>query len=199
DRTDDVAERDVICDERVWIEIDLVLLYETADRRDFRDTFHRRKCVTQIPILNGTQLRQVMLAGVIDQRVFVNPSDTRRVGADDRVYTLWKRATHRIQIFNDARSRPINVGTVLEDDVNERFTEHRFAAHELYFGRGDEDRGNWISDLVLDQIGGTTLPIRIDDHLDIAQVWNRIERRVDQPVNARRNAKDGENQDEKFV
>src|SRR5205814_5207954 len=103
------------------------------------------------------------------------------------------------QIFNDARARTINVGTVLEDDVNERFAEHRFAAHELYLGRGDEDRGNWISDLVLDQIGRTSLPIRIDDHLDIAQVRNRVERAVDQPINAGRNAKDGEDPNEKFV
>src|SRR5207248_6679369 len=107
------------------------------------------------------------------------------------------RAAHRIQIFNDPRSRPINVGTVLEDDVNERFAEHRFAADELYFGRGDENRGNWISDLVLDQIGRTSLPIRIDDHLDIAQIGNRIEWNFQQPVTAGRDAKAGKNDADK--
>src|SRR5260370_6170653 len=198
-RTDNVAERDVVGDERVWVEIDLILLYEAADRRDFRDAFHRLERVTQIPILNGTQRRQIMFSTIVNQRVFVHPTDARGVGSDDRVYALRQRAAHRIQIFNDARSRPINVGTVLEDDVNERFAEHRFAAHELYFGRGDEDRGNWISDLVLDQIGRTSLPIRVDDHLDIAQIGNCIERRVDQPVNAGRDAKDRKNEDEKFV
>jgi len=40
DRVDDIAQRNVVGHERVWIEIDLVLLYETADRRDFRDAFH---------------------------------------------------------------------------------------------------------------------------------------------------------------
>src|SRR5260370_2861424 len=140
-----------------------------------------------------------MFSAVVNECVFIYPADARGVGTNDRVYTLRQRATHRIQIFNDARSRPINVGTVLEDDVNERFAEHRFSAHELYFGRGDEDRGNWISDLVLDQIGRTSLPIRIDNHLDIAQVRNRVEWRVDQPVNAGDDAKDGENEDEKFV
>src|SRR5207249_3977084 len=155
-------------DESVWIEVDLVLLYEAADRRDFGDTFYRLERVTQVPILDRTQRRQIMLSAIINQRVFVHPAHTCGIGADRGVHALRQRAAHRIQIFNDARSRPINVGTVLEDDVNERFAEHRFAAHELYLGRSDEDRGNWISDLVLDQIGGTTLPIRIDDHLDIA-------------------------------
>src|SRR6266496_1647673 len=140
-----------------------------------------------------------MLSTIVNQRVFVHPSHAGGVRSDRRVHALRQRAAHRIQIFNDARSRPINVGTVLKDDVNERFAEHRFAAHELYFGRGDEDRRNWISDLVLDQIGGTTLPIRIDDHLDIAQVGNRIERRMDQPVNSGRDTKNGKNEDEKFV
>src|SRR4029077_8536692 len=52
DRADDVAERDAVGDERVWIEIDLVLLHEAADRGDFRDAFHGGKRVAQIPILN---------------------------------------------------------------------------------------------------------------------------------------------------
>src|SRR5213078_1730666 len=199
DRADDVAERDVVGDERVWIEIDLVLLHEATNRGDFRDAFHRLERVTKVPVLNRTQRRQIMFSAIVNQRVFVHPSYARGVGADRWVHALRQRAAHRIQIFNDARSRPINVGTVLEDDVNERFAEHRFAADELYFGRRDEDGGNWISDLVLDQIRRTSLPIRIDDHLDIAQVGNRIEWNFEQFVDAGRDAKDGENEDEKFV
>jgi len=45
------------------------MLYEATDRRDFGHAFHRRKCVTQIPILNGTQLRQIMLSAIVNQRV----------------------------------------------------------------------------------------------------------------------------------
>jgi hypothetical protein len=94
DRADDVAERDVVGDESVWIEIDLVLLYEAADRRYFRHAFYRRKRVTQIPILNGTQLRQIMLSAIVNQRVFVNPSDTRRVRADHWVHAIRQQAAN---------------------------------------------------------------------------------------------------------
>src|SRR5207248_5604542 len=52
DCVDDFAERDVVGNESVRIEIDLVLLHETANRRDFGDTFYRGERVTQIPILN---------------------------------------------------------------------------------------------------------------------------------------------------
>src|SRR5207244_5259009 len=56
DRADDLAERDVVGDERVWIELDLILLYEATDRRDLRNAFHRGQRVAQIPILNRAQL-----------------------------------------------------------------------------------------------------------------------------------------------
>ena len=52
DRTDDVTERNVVGDERVWVEIDLILLYKTADGRDFRHAFHGRERVAQVPVLN---------------------------------------------------------------------------------------------------------------------------------------------------
>src|SRR5436190_10781132 len=67
DRTDDVAERDVVGDESVWIEVDLVLLYEAADRRDFGDALHRLERITEIPILDRTQRCQVMFSAVINQ------------------------------------------------------------------------------------------------------------------------------------
>src|SRR5207249_11072029 len=96
DRTDDVAERDVVGDERVWIEIDLVLLYEAADRRDFRDALHRLERVTKVPILDRTQRGQIMLSAIVNQRIFVHPSHARGVGSDRRVHALRQRAAHRI-------------------------------------------------------------------------------------------------------
>ena len=114
DRVDDVAERDVVGDELVRIEIDLVLLHEAADRRDFGDAFHRFQRVAQMPILKGTQLGEIVFAGVIDERVFVNPADAGGVRPDDRIDAFRQRAADGVQIFNDARARPIDVGAVLE-------------------------------------------------------------------------------------
>src|SRR5204863_2529315 len=53
-RVDDFAERDVVGNESVWIEIDLVLLHEAANRRDFGDTFYRSARVPQLPLPNDT-------------------------------------------------------------------------------------------------------------------------------------------------
>src|SRR5262249_4933399 len=48
----DIAERYVVGNERIWIEIDLILLYEAANRRDLCDAFHRLERITKIPVLN---------------------------------------------------------------------------------------------------------------------------------------------------
>src|ERR1700731_514363 len=149
----DIAQRNAVREKRVWIDIDLVFLDETADRRDFGDAFHGFKRVAQVPILNRTQLRQVELVRIVDERVLVNPAHSGRVWPDCRVHAFRQRAADRVQVFNDARTRPINVGSVLEDYVDERFTEHRFAADKSYLWSGNETCGNRISDLVLYEIG----------------------------------------------
>src|SRR5581483_10260674 len=199
DRVDDVAERDVVSDQRVGIEIDLVLLHESADRRDFRHAFDCGKRVTQVPILNRTELGQIVFARVINQRVFVNPADRSRVRADHGIHTLGERPAHRIQILDDPRARPIDVRAVFKNDVNKRFAEHRFAANKLYFRHGNEDAGNRIRDLIFDKIRRASFPLGVNDHLHVAQIGNGIQRRVKQPVNPSRDAEDGENENQKFI
>ena len=54
----DVAERNAVGDEFVRIEIDLVLLDEAADRRDFGHAFDRFERVTQMPVLERAQVRR---------------------------------------------------------------------------------------------------------------------------------------------
>src|SRR5438105_128337 len=139
DTTHDITQRNAMCGQRVWIEIDLIFLYESADWRDFGDTLHCFKRVAQIPILNGAQLREIVFAAVIDERVFKNPADACRVGPEHRIPAFGERAANRVQIFKDTRARPVNVGAILKNHVNERLAEHRFAPDELYVRRGDEE------------------------------------------------------------
>src|SRR6266480_2322387 len=99
---DDFTQRDAVREQRVRIEIDLVFLYETPNRRDFGNAFHGFECVTQIPVLNRSQLRQIELSGVINERVLVNPTYAGRVRTDHGIYALRKRTANRVEIFEDA-------------------------------------------------------------------------------------------------
>src|SRR5437660_208764 len=77
--------------------------------------------------------------------------------------------------------------------------EHRFAADKLHFRRGDESSRNRISDLVLDKIGRSSLPIGINDYLHIAQIRNRIQRRLLKRVDADTDHKKRENKHEEPI
>jgi hypothetical protein len=118
----------------VRIDLDLVLLDKAADGRDLghaRDGFQR---VAQAPILEGAKLGQVVPAAFIGQRVFIDPSHSGGVRADDRIDPLGQAAADGIQILDDARARPINVGAILKNDIDERLAEHGFPRTNLTFG-----------------------------------------------------------------
>src|SRR5207248_6883662 len=62
--------------------------------------------------------------------------------------------------------------------------EHRLAANELNFWSGDEACRNRISYLVLNQVRRSSLPIRVNDDLDVAKIRNCVKRRLLERVNS---------------
>src|ERR1051325_7660525 len=130
-------------EECIWINIDLVLLHEPTHRCDLSYTFHGFEDIAKIPVLNGAQLRQIKFASIIDEGVLVNPADSSRVWTDSGIHTFWKRTANGIEIFKHPRPGPIHIRTVFKNDVNERFTEDRFATDELHFWSGNECARDW--------------------------------------------------------
>ena len=85
---------------------------------------------------------------------------------------------NRAHVLEHAAARPVDVGAVLEDDVDERHPEHRLAAHRLHLGRGDQRGRDRVGDLVLDQIGALPHPLGEDDHLHVGEIRDGVERRA---------------------
>src|ERR1700730_18474207 len=54
DGIDHLANGYSVGEQLVWIQIDLILLYKSADRCDLGHTFNRFQGITQIPVLDGT-------------------------------------------------------------------------------------------------------------------------------------------------
>lgn len=90
----------VVRDELVGIEIDLVLLYEAADAGDFRHAVDRGECVAQEPVLHATQLGQVAIPGLVDERVLEDRPDARGVGTDRRITAVRQSAPNVLEIFD---------------------------------------------------------------------------------------------------
>ena len=134
-RVDDVARRHLNAASRVGIEIDLVLLHEAADGGDLRDARHARQPSPQIPVLEAAQIRERVPAGLVHERVLEHPADAGGVGPDRRVDAVRQLAADALQVLDDAAAGPVDVGAVLEDDVDVRDAEVGEAADRLHLRR----------------------------------------------------------------
>ena len=81
--------------------------------------------VFQEPVLQRAQLAEIVLAGPVDQRVFVDPADAGRIRPERRLGGCRQPALHLVQILEHARARPVQIGAVLEQHVDERVAEER--------------------------------------------------------------------------
>src|SRR5207245_8126401 len=92
-----------------------------------------------------------------------------------------------------------NVGPVLKDDVDEGLPEHRFASDKAHFRRSNKCGGDWIRDLVFDEIGRASFPFGVNDDLRITQIRNGIEWRVFERIDSSRDCKEREDEDEETI
>jgi hypothetical protein len=83
-----------------------------------------------------------------------------------------------LEVFDDPRACPIQVGAVFKDDVNIRIAEHRLSTHGLYMRSRKKVCHDGIRDLVFDDVRRLSRPTRMNDYLNIGDVRERIERNV---------------------
>ena len=138
DRPDHVAHGEVVRGELVRIEVDLVLLHEPANTRHFRHARDTRQPKAQVPVLEAPEVRQIVLARLIHQRIFEDPSHAGRVRPNHRVDPVRQLSTDALEILDDPAPGPVHVGPVLEDDVDVRDPEGGKAAHRPHPRRRDE-------------------------------------------------------------
>src|SRR5579875_1083723 len=175
---------DVIGAELVWIKIHLELLYESSDGGDFRDAWHGFELIAQIPILKGAQIRQAVLVIVINKHVFVDPSRSGRVRPDHRM-DVWRQLTlNLLEVFRHPRPRPVEIGSILEDDEDVGISKHRLGADSLYARRGEHRGNDRVCDLVFNDVGWFSWPLGEDDDFHIRDIWQRVERNPAQRIDS---------------
>ena len=116
-----------------------------------------------------------MSSRLVDHRIGKTPADGRGVGAQNGIDIGGDLGLHRLQVFQDPASRPVDVGAFIKNDVDEGASQKGKSPDELDFRRREQCGGNGIGDLIFHQVGAPALPLRIDDHLRIAQVGNGVQ------------------------
>ena len=182
DRAAHLGQRNIEAAQALRIDHHVVLLDEAADAGDLGDALRLGEAVAERPVLQRAQFGERSLLG--DQRIFVDPADAGGIGTEARRHAARQPARRGVEIFEHARARPIDVGAVLEDHVDEGNAEIGEAAHHARLRHREHCRGQWIGDLILDHLRRLTRILRVDDDLRVGEIGQGIERRMQNRIDA---------------
>ena len=191
------GNRNAVGAEPVRIDGDLVLAHEAADARHLGHAPHARQLVLEEPVLDRTQLAEVV--PVRPESVHECPTHTRGVRAECRRDARRQVARDVVQRFEDAAARPVRIRAVLEDHVDEREAEERVPAHDARARHRQQLGGERVGDLVLDDARRLARILAIYDHLDVRKIGNGVERRLRQRKHTGRGYGDGRQHHQKPV
>jgi hypothetical protein len=102
------------------------LFDEPADAGDLGHALRFGDAIADVPILDRSQIGQIFLRAAHD--VLVDPTNPRRIGTEGWGDPGRQTPSGRTEIFEDTRARPVEIGAVLKDDVDERDAEERESA-----------------------------------------------------------------------
>jgi hypothetical protein len=173
---DDGIERHVARGHLDRIEIDLVLLDESADARNLGHAIDGLQSELQVPVLDRAELAEVVILRL--QRVPEDVADAGALGAETRSDAIGQQRADVVQSLEHARACPVDVDVVIEDDVDEREAEHRLRAHGFEVRQSLKIRCERICDLIFDELRRTPRPVDVDDDLVVGDVGDRVERRA---------------------
>ena len=104
------------------------MLHHPADAGDLGDIGDGLQFIAQEPVLDASELGEVVLPRAVDQRILVNPTDPGRIGTERGHRPLGQATLHLAEIFEHAAARPIEIGAILENDVDVAVAGERIAA-----------------------------------------------------------------------
>ena len=106
-------------------------------------------------------------------------------GPSDGVTPRGRRPGNVVQVLQDTAACPVHVRPVFEDDVDKGEPEKGVASDHLGIGNRQHLGGDRVGDLVFDDLRSLAREVGVDDHLDIGEIRDGIQRscaqRVDPP------------------
>ena len=142
--------------------------------------------IAHIPILCAAKLVEIPTTGRFSlwahsfQRIPVNLTESGGIRPE-----LWRDALRKrprrqaVQLLQNARTRPVELSVIFEDDINRRKTKHRIASDSFDLWQPKQCCGQWIGNLVFDVLRRASHPLGKDNLLVLADVrygidWHRV-------------------------
>ncbi len=175
----------------VGVQADLVFTLIAAYRSHFGNPFHSFQGIAQVEILQRAQVRKVVVAGGVPQRILINPAHTGGVRPQGGIDAFRQIGGGAVEILQHPGAGPVHIDAVVEDHIDERQSEKALAPDVIHPGRSQQRCGQWVGNLVLHQVGAAARPLGKDDHLHVREIRNGVQRRQPEGLPAA----DGERED----
>ena len=181
-----VAQRDAERAERLGTDINLVFDRHPADRGHVRDAARRVELRRDVELVDRPQPlridrpRRIGLDGVPEDL-----SEGGRVGSQIRHDARRQIRPRLAEFLGHALPGEIEVHAIVEDDRDHREVELGRRPHRAHTGQPAQLVDQRIGQLILDLARTATHPVGEDDHLVLAEIGNRIDRRVVEREDAR--------------
>jgi hypothetical protein len=117
-------------------------------------------------------------AAAVHQGVVVDPAHAGGVRPQARLHPLGQVGGRLAEVFQYPGAGPVDVGAVLENDVNVGIAEEGVAAHGLGPGHRQHGGGDGVGDLFLHHLGRLARKCGANDDLDVGQVGDGVQRRL---------------------
>ena len=121
----------------------------------------------------------------VDQDVLKHPAHAGCVGANHGARAFGHASAELLDIFENARARPVQVGAVLKNHEDIGVTKHGLRAHGLYMRSGEQCGDDRICNLIFDDARRTSRPGRMHDDLHVRDIRQSIQRNPPQRPDAR--------------
>src|SRR4029079_2282816 len=105
---------------------------------------------------------------------FIDPPGAGGARSDHWMHAGGQPASDGLQVFDYSRACPIDISAIFKHHEDIRVVEHRLRAHRLHMWRSEQRRHNWVGDLVFDDVWRFTLPIGVNDDLNIGNIWQGV-------------------------
>ena len=95
-----------------------------------------------------------------------------------RRYACGQKAARKAEPLQHAGARKVDIHRIFEDHVDHREAERRCRANRAHMRQPLQVHSERIGDLVFDLLRTAALPLGEDDDLVLAQVGDRVDRRM---------------------
>src|SRR5215469_3525430 len=104
---------------------------------------------------------------VVYKSVLIDPSRASGIRAYRGMNTFWEPPLNLLHVFQDTRTRPIQIGSILEHNENVGISKHGLRAYRFHMRSSKQSCDDGICHLIFDEVRRLTCPGNVNDNFHV--------------------------------